>query len=94
MPVKPVLNAMGVEIDSEDRHVSLKETSIQVGCSRTTLTSMVNNGQFPPKHFMTPGRKAFWQSEINEWKKCGAFEWYRRYGQRYLEQQEHARESA
>jgi predicted DNA-binding transcriptional regulator AlpA len=90
----PVLNAMGVPIENDDRHVPLKEACQVVGATRTTINSMIERGQFPPKHFTTPNRVAFWQSELDEWKKTGAFMWFERYGKDYLEAEKQAQRMA
>jgi predicted DNA-binding transcriptional regulator AlpA len=90
----PVLNAMGVAIELDDRHVPLKEAVQLVGATRTTINSMIERGQFPPKHFTTPNRVAFWQSELEEWKKTGAFVWFERYGKAYLAHEQNARRMA
>jgi len=80
----PILNACGQEITAEDRHVTVKEAAPIVGKSNRTIETMVNNGQFPPKHHTSPGRVAFWQSELEEWKKLGCFGWHERYGKAHL----------
>lgn len=90
----PVLNAMGVPIAHNDRHVPLKEACQVVGATRTTLNSMIERGQFPPKHFTTPNRVAFWQSELDEWNRTGAFIWYERYGKAQLQAENNARRMA
>lgn len=88
MPIKrqPITNACGQEITDQDRNVTIKEATQIVGKSSRTIDSMVNNFQFPPKHNTSPGRVAFWLSELEEWKKLGCHNWYERYGKQHSQQ--------
>lgn len=81
----PILNACGQEITDTDRHVKVKEAATIVSVSARTIENMVAAGQFPPKHNTSPGRVAFWLSELNEWQKLGCNGWYQRYGQKHLQ---------
>jgi predicted DNA-binding transcriptional regulator AlpA len=86
----PVLNAMGVPIENDDRHVSFKEAMAQVNLGKHCINNLIERGQFPPKHYPIPSRVAFWQSELDEWHKTGAFVWYERYGKQQLADKQRA----
>lgn len=86
MPSNPhiIVNACGQEITEQDRHVTVKEAAVIVGKSARTIENMVAQGQFPPKHNTSPGRVAFWHSELIHWTKLGCFGWYEAYGKAHL----------
>ncbi|WP_102794268.1 helix-turn-helix transcriptional regulator [Bowmanella denitrificans] len=93
-PLAPVLNACGQPIADDDRHVTMKEACLQLGISRKTIDLMIADFRFPPKHFITPGRVGFWQSELTEWHKTGAIGWHQRYGQQLQNEHTQARRKA
>lgn len=50
-----------------NRLVSIKDACDVIGVSRTTLWAKIRDGEFPRPIQVGPGRKAFLQSEIDEW---------------------------
>lgn len=54
--------------------LSIAETVMVTGLSRTTIWRMERAGTFPKPYQITPGRRAFLKSEVDKWiaEKIGA----------------------
>ncbi|TIN02681.1 MAG: AlpA family phage regulatory protein [Mesorhizobium sp.] len=50
--------------------LSIKETCKRVGICRSTILQMMQDRKFPRTIQITPKRKGFIDSEINEWIKA------------------------
>lgn len=51
-----------------DRFIDLKEVIIQSNLSATTIWRRERAGTFPKRRRISPGRVAWLQSEIDDWK--------------------------
>ena len=49
--------------------LTMKEVSDLLGISVSTIDRLIKRGQFPPKVKLSPRRKVFLRSEIDEWIK-------------------------
>ena len=49
--------------------LTIKEVSELLGISVSTINRLNKNGNFPKKIKLSPGRKVFLRSEIDEWIK-------------------------
>ena len=49
--------------------LTIKEVSNLLGISVSTINRLIKNGDFPKKIKLSPGRKVFLRSEIDEWIK-------------------------
>ena len=56
--------------NSENRpFLTIKEVSKLLGVSVSTINRLVKKGDFPSKIKLSPGRKVFMKSQIDEWIK-------------------------
>ena len=54
--------------NSENRpFLTIKEVSNLLGISISTINRLVKKGDFPSKIKLSPGRKVFMKSQIDEW---------------------------
>ena len=54
--------------NSENRpFLTIKEVSNILGISVSTINRLVKKGDFPSKIKLSPGRKVFMKSQIDEW---------------------------
>ena len=54
--------------NSENRpFLTIKEVSKLLGVSVSTINRLVKKGDFPSKIKLSPGRKVFMKSQIDEW---------------------------
>ena len=57
-------------MNSQNRpFLNIKEVSELLGISVSTINRLNKNGNFPKKIKLSPGRKVFLRSEIDEWIK-------------------------
>ena len=57
-------------MNSQNRpFLNIKEVSELLGISVSTINRLDKNGDFPKKIKLSPGRKVFLRSEIDEWIK-------------------------
>ena len=57
-------------MNSQNRpFLNIKEVSELLGISVSTINRLNKNGDFPKKIKLSPGRKVFLRSEIDEWIK-------------------------
>ncbi len=57
-------------MNSENRpFLTIKEVSNLLGISVSTINRLVKKGDFQSKIKLSPGRKVFMKSQINEWIK-------------------------
>ena len=57
-------------MNSQNRpFLNIKEVSELLGISVSTINRLYKNGDFPKKIKLSPGRKVFLRSEIDEWIK-------------------------
>ena len=55
-------------MNSQNRpFLKIKEVSELLGISVSTINRLYKNGDFPKKIKLSPGRKVFLRSEIDEW---------------------------
>ena len=47
--------------------LNIKEVSEHLGISVSTINRLVKKGDFPSKIKLSPGRKVFMKSQIDEW---------------------------
>ena len=55
--------------------LTIKEVSILIGISISTINRAVDKGTFPPKHQLSPKRIGFLKYQIDQWIDGKRSEW-------------------
>ncbi|MBD1582777.1 helix-turn-helix transcriptional regulator [Pseudoalteromonas sp. S16_S37] len=84
------LNINGQAIGDEERLLSAKEVSIEVGFSRPLVYKKMANCNFPPCHRISEGRVAWLESDIKIYRSMSQESFDHIYRSRLIEQQEQA----
>jgi len=73
-------NIKGEEIQLRDRIIRPKEVAELCGMSRVNLYRLKDKFKFPPSLKISEGRVGWLESDIEEWKKLGAENFFIVYG--------------
>ncbi|PAJ71899.1 hypothetical protein CJF42_24235 [Pseudoalteromonas sp. NBT06-2] len=79
-------NIKGEEIQLRDRIIRPKEVAEICGMSRVNLYRLKNKFKFPPSIRISEARVGWLESDIEEWKKLGAENFYIVYGEQLKDQ--------
>lgn len=74
-------NVKGELITINDKYLKPKDVATLCSMTRAGVYRLMNKFQFPPQHNTSPGRVAWLECDVEEWKKLGAENFFIVYGE-------------